>query len=382
VALPTRVRFPVDTELEPNTPPETVAALAAFYSDLDDLDMQPLWTQNGRLLSKDPRPSSVPWLWRRADLVHMARRSEDLITISRGGDRRVLALANPGLQGKPYATNTLWGAVQRLGPRESAPGHRHTPGAVRFIMEGEGASTTVDGDRCAMHEGDLILTPPWHWHDHENASDTSVMWFDGLDLPLVRHLDAIFFERPDADDVQPVRGLNLSEGRFGSPGTVPADAWAATTPHSPLLVYRYSDVSRSLDALLGVPGQVMATLDYVNPTNGRSVMPTLGCSMHRILPGARTATRREVGSSIYVVFKGSGVSVINGERFEWGRGDIFVVPSWAALDHQASEPSDLFSLNDFPVIKSLGLYRELTETRHQEITGNYTPRTVRSEGES
>jgi gentisate 1,2-dioxygenase len=382
VVVPARVRFPVDTALEPETPPETLAALAEFYTDLDGLDLQPLWTQNKRLLSKDPRPSAVPWLWRRADLVDLAKRSEDLITISRGGDRRVLALANPGLQGQPFATNTLWGAVQRLGPHESAPGHRHTPGAVRFVMEGEGASTTVDGDCCEMHEGDLVLTPPWHWHDHRNTSDTSVMWFDGLDLPLVRHLDAIFFESYDADDLQPVLGLNLSEGRFTSPGTVPADAWGATTPHSPLLVYRYSDANRTLDALLGAPGQVMATLDYVNPTTGGSVMPTLGCSIHRILPGARTATRREVGSSIYVVFKGSGMSVINGERFEWSRGDIFVVPSWAALDHEASEPSDLFSLSDVPVIKSLGLYRERTEATHQDVTGNYTPRALRSEGES
>jgi gentisate 1,2-dioxygenase len=115
----------------------------------------------------------------------------------------------------------------------------------------------------------------------------------------------------------------------------------------------------------------MASLEFTDPTTGRPVMPTMACEIHRILPGARTATRRKVGSSVLVVYRGSGASVINGTRFEWGPGDMLAVPSWAAVDHEVSEPSDLFAITDAPVLKALGLYREAALDAPQEVTASF-----------
>ena len=102
-------------------------------------------------------------------------------------------------------------------------------------------------------------------------------------------------------------------------------------------------------------------------------MSTFACEMHRLYPGARTSSRRKTGSSVYVVFQGNGSSVINGVRFDWGPGDIFVTPSWASVDHQADERTDLFAVSDRPVLQALYLYREEELAEHQEISGTFVP---------
>lgn len=369
-----RVRFPTETELPPDTSEEDVKRIAELYEDLDQRDLQPLWTQNKQLMPLEPRPKAAPWLWRKKTLWEMAERAGELIIISRGGDRRVLALANPALGGAPFATPTLWGAIQYLNPHESAPGHRHTPGAIRFVMEGEGTWTTVHGDACDMHEGDLILTPPWTWHDHTNNSDRRMVWFDGLDLPFVKALDAIFFELYPVEELQPVRGHNVSERIYGGRGTLPLDRGGHDSPYSPLLVYRWSDTDATLSALLEEQGGPIVSMEWVNPLTGAAVMPTLGCEMHRIVPGGRTPTWRRVRSSVYVVFRGSGSTVINGQSFDWEQGDMCAVPTWAAVDHEAHEPSDLFAITDAPILKALGLYREERLDAPQPVGSTFQPK--------
>lgn len=344
-----------------------------FCGALAAKDLQPLWTQAGRLMPPQPVPSTIAWLWKWSTVLPLAEKAGQLITLERGGDRRVLAFANPGLGGLPYTSSTLWGAIQYLGPHETAAAHRHTPSALRFVLEGEGVWTTVQGDALDMSAGDLILTPKWNWHDHTNSSDRPMTWFDGLDLPLVAALEAIFFEN-HPDQMQRVEGPHNSSGRvFGGRGTRPLDA-SESPGHSPLLRYRWEDTDASLTALLESRGGRLASLEFVNPSNGRAAMPTLGCEMHRVLPGGRTPARRKVGSSIYVVFRGTGRTVINGQQFDWGPGDTFVTPSWAVVDHQAMEPADLFAVSDRPVLQALHLFREEGVEKQQEITSTFNPK--------
>ena len=117
----------------------------------------------------------------------------------------------------------------------------------------------------------------------------------------------------------------------------------------------------------------MNSLEFVNPLTGSPVVSTFACEMHRIYPGERTSTRRKTGSSVYVVFQGAGCTVINGIRFAWGPGDTFVTPSWASVDHEASERADLFAISDRPVLQALHLYREEELAERQEISGTYVP---------
>jgi gentisate 1,2-dioxygenase len=346
--------------------------LDRFYADVAALDLQPLWTQTRNLMPDEPRPAARPWLWRWQAVRPLCARAGELVPIERGGERRVLSLSNPGLGGLPFATPTLWGAFQYLGPGESAPAHRHTPGAIRFVIEGEGAWTTVDGDACDMTPGDLVLTPSWCWHDHKNGSNRAMIWFDGLDMPTVIALDAVFFE-PHPDASQPIVSRNASERRYGGRGTVPASV-ASNGLSSPLLNYRWGDTDATLAALAAESREPAVTLRYVNPLTGESALPTLGCEMTRLRPGARTRAVRRAGSAVFVVFRGRGTTVIDGVRFDWGPGDSFAVPSWALRDHQADEPADLFSIDDRPLLEKLGLYREARLDEPQPIRERFQPR--------
>ena len=342
-----------------------------FCGALAARDLQPLWKIARQLMPNVPLPTTQAWLWKWDDVLPLAKRAGELITLERGGDRRVLAFANPGLRGLPFTSTTLWGALQYLGPHESAPAHRHTPNAVRFVLTGSGVYTTVNGDACDMEPGDLILTPNWSWHDHNNQSDQPMVWFDGLDLPLLTTLESIFFEN-HPNQLQPVEEHNRSEHGFAGVGLRELGV-SSPLAHSPLLRYRWAETERTLDALHQARGGPMSSLEYVNPLTGSPAVSTFACEMHRIYPGARTPSRRKTGSSVYVVFQGAGCSVINGVRFQWGPGDSFVTPSWATVDHEASERADLFAVSDRPVLQPLHLFREEVLAEHQEIIGTFVP---------
>lgn len=158
-------------------------ALATLYDDMERQHLRPLWRMEKDILPWSPQPKAIPWLWKWSNLFDIAQRSGDLVPITRGGDRRAVALSNPGLGGLPYATPTLWAAVQWLNGGEVAPAHRHTAQAVRFIIDGRGAYSTVEGDKVYLERGDLVINPPWYWHDHGSDSDEPSIWIDGLDIP-------------------------------------------------------------------------------------------------------------------------------------------------------------------------------------------------------
>lgn len=346
--------------------------LDVFYADLDAAHLHPLWRITRELLTSVPRPRAVPWLWSASTLRPLAERALRLIPVDRGGERRVLSLGNPGLAGAPYAAGTLWGAIQCLGPGETAPAHRHTPGAIRFVLSGTGVWTTVDGDACDMNPGDLVLTPSWNWHDHTSTGDGAMFWFDGLDLPMVEALDAIFFE-PYPSYKQPVgEPHNRSEQAYGSTQArfVEGGVVVPLDPRpSPLLVYRWAETDAELTRLGRERNEPMVGFEFVNPDTGASALPTLSCSMHRLAAEASTLPVRRTGNTIFVVFRGSGMTVVDGVRMEWSTGDMFVVPSWSAVEHHATTTADLFCLGDTPVLRALGLYREERLSAPQQVRG-------------
>ena len=347
--------------------------LEAFYESLEPCGLQPLWTQNRSLMPASPLPAAVPWRWDGETMRDRAAEAGRLVSIDRGGDRRVLALANPGLGGRPFATATLWGAVQYLGAGEGAPAHRHSQAAIRFVLEGTGVWTTVDGDACEMSPGDLVLTPAWTWHDHRSSSDGPMLWFDGLDMPLVAALDAPFFEIDPSGDYQEIVGRNLSLSRFsGSAGLAEHPLPPSTEEsHSPKLVYRWAETDRELDRLLSGAPDGVASVSFVSPASGRALMPTLGCAITRVRSGAATMPLRVTGSSICVVWAGRGRSVIDGLEMSWSAGDMFVVPSWMAAEHHAELDADLFFVTDRPALEALGLYREQPLEHPQAVTATF-----------
>jgi gentisate 1,2-dioxygenase len=352
----------------PAAPPQDEERQAKLYAALGTANIQALWTQAADLMPGKPAARAVPWLWRWDTVLALAAEAGEAVPVGRGGERRALALANPGLGGLPFATPTLWGAMQYLNARESAPAHRHTAAAIRFVIQGQGVWTTVNGEQCPMSRGDLVLTPSWTWHEHHSGADEPMIWFDGLDLPLVNFLGAGFFEPAGADylhsaEEAPARAH--SAALYAHPGLLPA-ILPGTDRHSPLLVYRWQHTEHGLEELATATGSAEVELRFVDPVHRGDALPTMRCAMRRLGPGVRTPTTRTVGSSIVLVFSGHGRTVIDGLSFDWGPGDTLAVPSWCAVDHEAAEAAQFFVLSDAPVIEALRL-------DHVEIMGEHQP---------
>jgi gentisate 1,2-dioxygenase len=206
-----------------------------------------------------------------------------------GDERRALQLFNPGLGGRWATTNNLIAAVQILLPGEVARAHRHTPTAIRFIIEGNGAYTAVDGERVYMAPGDLILTPSWSWHDHGNETQERVVWMDGLDIPLIASLEAMFFQFYSAQQVPATRPANASKQLHCHTHLGPT--WVKEKPQSsPLLLYSWDRTWEALSARDehdGSPFDGIA-LEYRHPQTGGPVMPTMACWAQLLRPGKRT----------------------------------------------------------------------------------------------
>ncbi|MEV0590624.1 cupin domain-containing protein [Nonomuraea cavernae] len=367
------------TVLDSPDQPAPSAALEELYHGFEKELLVPLWTEIGDLMPAHPRSRAVPHLWRWDNLLALADRAGHLVPVGRGGERRAIALANPALGGRPFATPTLWAAIQYLMPGEDAPEHRHTQHAFRFVVEGEGVWTVVGRDPVPMRRGDFLPQAGWNWHAHHNATDKPMAWIDGLDIPFQYVTEAQFFEfgRDEisaAEHATPER--SRSERLWGHPGLRPVSAPGAQ-PGTPLLAYRWADTDRALTDQLaleaeGHPGTVEpghAAVRYTNPTTGGDVLPTIRVEMHRIRGGAETAPLREVGSSVYQVFDGSGRVTVGDASWSVTRGDLFVVPSWtpfsarseASASDSDSGALDLFRFSDGPIFEALRLDRAHVE---------------------
>ena len=341
--------------------PERTPALDELYRGFEQELLVPLWTEIGDLMPTNPRPAAQGHLWRWRNLLRLAERSGELVPVGRGGERRAIALANPGLGGAPFATPTLWAAIQYLNPREDAPVHRHTQHAFRFVVEGEGVWTVVDGDPVAMRRGDFLLTPGWRFHGHHNRSDTPMAWLDGLDIPFVHQVGSGFFELgPDEVSDRSAPARSRAERLWAHPGLRPISQ-PGPTPSSPIAAYRWEHTDAALTEQLaleagGHPGVVEpghAAVRFSNPTTGGDVMPTIRAEMHRLRPGATTAARREVGSAVWQVFDGTGTVRVGEREWEVGRGDLVAVPSWVPLTVSAGTGLDLFRFADTPIFERL-----------------------------
>ena len=341
-----------------------------FYQSTEEAGLRAAWM--GRSLER--KPKVVPFAWRWNDAKPLVLRSGEIVTPDRDVERRVLRLANPGLD--HGTTHTISAALQLLLPGENAPAHRHTPTAIRWVLQGQGAYTTVEGDKCYMEPGDLVLTPSWTWHDHNNEGNEPMIWMDGLDTPLVNNLEATFYEQ-FPEDQQPIVGVGESERRYASGALRPA--WeSANTPYSPLWHYKWERTHEALHNLAEIDSNPFddVAMEFSDPSTGGPVLRSMACWIQLLRPGVHTRAHRHTSSAVYQVFRGQGHSVINGQRFDWDEGDFLVVPSWAWHEH-ANDTDDeaiLFSIQDIPVMKSLALYREepyAENAGHQPVTGTF-----------
>jgi len=334
-------------------------SLPAAYSDaLDSLALAPLWTALHVLLPHERTTTAAPHVWRwqavRPRLLDAAR----LVPMEQA-ERRVLVLRNPGLGGAYAITSTLFAGFQIILPDEAAPSHHHTPAALRLVVEGRGAFTTVEGVKCPMEVGDLIITPPMRWHDHGHQGAEPVIWLDGLDIPLVRSLDAAWASK--MRPAQPaVTATDPSADEFTAAGVVPR---ASRYPQTgfPQVRWPWRAVRAALERLAGAAASdAPVTLRYVDPTSGRAPLPTMGAEAHWLRAGERTRGDRRTSSRVFHVLEGRGQSRVGEHVLTWEPGDTFVVPPWHWLEHEhrGDGPVCLFQFNDEPALQALGLWQE------------------------
>lgn len=326
--------------------------LARFHCRVQQPDDPPLFTR-----TPESAMHTVHWKWR--DLQPLLDKLGRQLALEPGGSRRTLRLHNPGLA---YGTtHTFWASIQVILPGEVATNHRHTANAFRFIMQGGGATTTVNGERYAMHEGDLVLTPGMMWHDHEYRGDRPMIWLDVLDISLMKAMHATFFD-PSQVPQQPVAAIpDASWRRYGS-GLMSPPRTELATGTNPLLVYPRAVSEGALEQAAGLPPDPFddVVMEYRNPINHGPVMRTLAMRMQMLRAGVHTQARRHTGSKLLHVVRGSGATIVDGERYEWSAGDFLAIRPWAWHEHvnPGAEHAVLFQVDDTPAMAALGYYAE------------------------
>lgn len=309
-----------------------------------------------------PDTGAVPHVWKWDDMKGLLQQTTEVIAIEKA-ERRGLFLANPGLDTN-YTTPTMWADIQMLAPGEKAPPHRHTTSSSRLFMEGNGGYTVVEGEKCVMGPGDLVINPSWAWHDHGNEGSDEITYLNVLDIPLVHTLGGIFYEHADFDETHGnVQSVNASERMFARGGILPRFASNGVATPNPQLVYKWDYARECLESLKDFDGDPYDGLifEYVNPTTGGPAHATMSFTLQMLRAGESTRMHRHTSSSLHWVVEGEGYVEVDGDRLDWAKNDVFVLPSWARHRlGKAAEGSDavLLSVTDEPAVKAFGLYRE------------------------
>jgi gentisate 1,2-dioxygenase len=330
-----------------------------FYHRMSARNLTPLWETMAALVTPSPKPVCVPAICRYDDVRPFLLEGGRLITAVEA-ERRVIVLENPGIRGCSQITQSLYAGLQLVLPGAIAASHRHAASALRFVIEGGGAYTSVDGERIGMKPGDFVTTPSWTFHDHGNTGDEPAIWLDGLNLPIVNTFDASFAERY-CSPVQPVIfEAGYSELRY-SHAMLPCEG-GINSLGSRLFHYPYKRARKVLKAL-GSRGDKSpyhgVKMQYVNPTNGSAATTTMSAYLQLLPKNFEGRGYRSTDATIYHAVEGSGRSIIDGQEYRWKEKDVFIVPSWAELVLQAdTEDSILFSFSDRPAQKSLGIWRD------------------------
>jgi len=338
--------------------PETSAERREYYHRLELKHAAPLWEVLGDLIPSQPRPPASPALWRYQEMRALLLEAGSLIT-AKEAERRVLILENPSMTGTSLITQSVYAGLQLVDPGETTTTHRHVTAALRFVIESDRGYTAVDGERTTMHPGDFVITPSWTYHDHGNPGDTPVIWLDGLDIPIVNLLGASFAE-PHPRGLQPMTRKEGDASARYSQNLLPVD-YTPGRSTTPVFNYPYARSREALDWLYrNSPLDAChgIKMQYSNPATGGSPMPTIGAFLQLLPAGFRGSAYRSTDATVYCAAEGAGTSRIGGTAFEWRKNDVFVVPSWCPVSHQAIGEAVLFSFSDRPVHKALGLWRE------------------------
>jgi gentisate 1,2-dioxygenase len=330
---------------------------ADYREALTQRNLVPLWPSlRGVLPPHQPGANTRATYWSYQGLRPLLMKAGELTPIEKA-ERRVLVLANPGhgLE-KMQASPAIYLGMQLLLPGEWAPAHRHTPNAVRMIVEGEGAYTTVDGEQCPMRRGDLILTPTGLWHEHGHDGDQPVVWLDVLDLPLVYYLEASYHVVGQRQTVKSSRG----DRGYARGGVVPAPAFERQSRAYPMLRYPWSETRAALEALAAEqPAHEAVQVTYVNPETGGDAQSILGYYALMLRPGQTLRLPARSPAAVFHLIEGIVDVRIEEQSFALDAADTCCAPGYTAVslrNRAADAPAFIFIADETPLHRKLGVF--------------------------
>ena len=296
---------------------------------IEPLNVVTGWSHRGAARSAEPSSPYLTYVWRYRECRAALEAASKLISSEEAG-RRILNFRNP-IAGNPLgAARTLLHAYQLVLPGETAPSHRHTAHALRVILDGRKMYSVVNGEKTLMETGDVVLTPGGTWHSHIHDGDETACWIDGLDVPLVNALQLATWE-PHPDRYEKVQAV------------------VEETP----MRFSHAAIQRRLDQAKPDPeGYFGRRIRLEAPT-----MPTLGLTVERLEAGQKTRRWRTNANTSFCIMGGRGASFIDGEKIEWGFGDIFIAPTWRWIEHQVERDAQIFSMSDEPLLRWAQYYK-------------------------
>jgi gentisate 1,2-dioxygenase len=336
----------------------TDAVRQAYYDRISKHDMAPLWEVLKGLVPKEPNTPCVPAIWHFDDAKKLVMEAGSIIT-AKEAERRVLVLENPAMRGRSRITQSLYAGLQLILPGEVAPAHRHTASAIRFVLDGEGAYTAVEGERAVMRRGDFIITANWAAHDHGHDGKGPMIWLDVLDLPTVNFFDAAFSEHLERESQSNTKQEGDSWARFAS-GVLP-DGAQVRKDRSPIVNYPYAKMKPILERMRDsdeIDPRHGARIRYANPLTGGWATPIMGPHLSLLPKGFKGKPYRSTDGTIFACVEGEGTTTIDGKDFTWRAGDVFVAPSWKSYAHKTTGEAVLFGISDRPAQEALGIWRE------------------------
>ena len=329
---------------------------AEYVQALSEENLVPLWPSLGAVLPADiPARNTQPTHWSYNKIRPLLLRAGELTPIEKA-ERRVLVMSNPGhgLDAMKVSPSMYVG-MQLLLPGEWAPSHRHTPNAVRMIIEGDGAYTTVAGEKCPMNRGDLILTPSGLWHEHSHDGQNPVVWLDVLDLPLIYFMETSYHNVGTRQTVNPTKG----HGIYANGGVLPAPVFTRHHNPYPMLRYPWSQVRASLIALSEAhPNEKSVQVEYINPETGDSAQNILGFYALMIQPGQTLDLPARSPASLFHAIEGKTKAEISGKTFELNEADTCCAPGYTPVhlhNQDTIRPAFIFIADESPLHRKMGV---------------------------